>query len=55
MISLIKIVNTICFIIVLSNPVVYDTLFNSFYKIYNFHLGCCYVCNIYKFDSIQDM
>ena len=36
MISLIKIVNTICFIIVLSNPVVYDTLFNSFRKIYSF-------------------
>ena len=36
MISLIKIVNTICFIIVLSNPVVHDTLFNRFYKIYSF-------------------
>ena len=36
MISLIKIVNTICFIIVLSNPVVHNTLLNNLRKIYNF-------------------
>jgi len=38
MISLIKIVNTICFIIVLSNPVVHNTLLNNLRKIYNFLL-----------------
>jgi hypothetical protein len=38
MISLIKIVNTIFFIIILSNPVVHNTLLNNLRKIYNFLL-----------------